>query len=127
MGGHRDAAELIIRHSEGQSAFQRSAGPVSFGSMSLPIEMMVSAGATIRGCNLAPPPDMLAVTPSPAAMARLQRLHAAVSTLAEDAPDILTNPEAARGAEQSLVEAMVVCLSEEKNSVRTVRRSGTMR
>jgi AraC-like DNA-binding protein len=104
----------IIRHGEGESAFQRSVGPASFASMSLPIALMVSAGATIRGCNLTPPRDMLAVMPSPAAMARLQRLHAAVSTLAEDAPDILTNPEAARGAEQSLVEAMVACLSEKE-------------
>ena len=43
-------------------------------------------------------------------MARLQRLHAAVGRLAEDTPEIIAHPEAARGLEQALIEAMVGCL-----------------
>ena len=44
-------------------------------------------------------------------MARLQRLHAAAGRLAEDAPEIIAHPEAARGLEQALIEAMVDCLA----------------
>jgi AraC-like DNA-binding protein len=56
---------------------------------------------------LTPPPDALLVTPSPAAMAKLQRLHATAARLAEGAPEVIAHPEAARGIEQALIEAMV--------------------
>ena len=45
-------------------------------------------------------------------MARLQRLHAAAGQLAKDAPEIIAHPEAARGLEQALIEAMVGCLGD---------------
>jgi AraC-like DNA-binding protein len=37
-------------------------------------------------------------------------LHAAAGYLAEEAPEIIANPDAARGLEQALIEAMVGCL-----------------
>ena len=80
--------------------------------MSLPVEDMASVGAAIAGVDLTPPRDALIVTPSPAAMAKLQRLHAAAGQLAEDAPAVIAHPEAARGLEQALIEAMVGCLGE---------------
>jgi transcriptional regulator GlxA family with amidase domain len=43
-------------------------------------------------------------------MTRLQRLHAAATHLAETAPEIIANPDAARGLEQALTQAMVGCL-----------------
>jgi transcriptional regulator GlxA family with amidase domain len=79
--------------------------------MSLPVEDMVSVGATIAGCDLTPPSNALNLMPAPSAVTRLQRLHAAAGKLAEDAPEIIANPEAARGLEQSLIEAMVACLT----------------
>lgn len=104
--------DCITRFSDGETGFQRSTGPASWASMSLPVAAMVSAGAAIAGCDLAPPRATLAVVPPAAAMARLQRLHADIAKLAEQAPHILAHPEAARGAEQALVEAMVICLAE---------------
>ena len=101
----------IVRYSEGQSYYRRSAGFASYGSMSLPVAHMVSAGAAIAGLDLTPPKDPLVLTPPPSAMARLQRLHAAAGRIAEDAPEIIANPDAARGLEQELIEAMVRCLS----------------
>ena len=62
------------------------------------------------GLDLTPPSDALLITSPPAAMSRLRRLHAAAGDLAENAPEIITNPDAARGLEQALVEAMIVCL-----------------
>jgi phosphate uptake regulator len=43
-------------------------------------------------------------------MAKLHRLHAAAGQLAEDASEIIANPEAARGLEQLLIHALVECL-----------------
>jgi AraC-like DNA-binding protein len=102
----------IVRHNEGQHAFQHSSGFACFGAMSLPIEEMVSVGAALAGGDLTPPRDMLTVTPPPAAMAKLQRLHAAAGQLAEDAPAVIAHPEAARGLEQALIEALVGCLGQ---------------
>jgi len=78
--------------------------------MSLPVEDMASLGETLAGCDLTPPSNAMLVTPSAAAVARLQRLHAAAGQLAEDAPEIFANPDAARGLEQTLINAMVDCL-----------------
>jgi hypothetical protein len=76
----------ILRHHEGGASFQLSSGSACWGAMSLPVEAMASVGAAIAGCDLTPPRDALIVNPSPAAMARLQRLHAAAGDLAERSP-----------------------------------------
>jgi len=102
----------IVRHGEGQVYYQRSSGPASFGGMSLAVEDMAAIGEAMAGIDLKPPRDEILVTPQPAAMARLQRLHAAAGHLAEEAPEIIANPDAARGLEQSLIEAMVGCLAD---------------
>ena len=78
--------------------------------MSLPIAEMASVGA-IAGCDLTPLKDARIITPLPAAMATLQGLHAAAIALAKDAPAVIAHPEAARGLEQALIEAMAGCLS----------------
>jgi len=54
----------IMRHSDGLDAFQRSSGCAYWGSISLPVEAVASAGATLGGCDLAPPKDPLTVTPT---------------------------------------------------------------
>jgi AraC-like DNA-binding protein len=99
-----------MRYSEGQSYYRRSSGFASYGSMSLPVADMVAAGAVLAGLDLTPPKDALTHTPAPRAMAKLQRLHAAAGQLAEDAPEIIAHPEAARSLEQALIEALVGCL-----------------
>ena len=43
----------IVRHSKGDSSFQRSAGSFSWASMSLPVEELAFLGA-ISGCELTP-------------------------------------------------------------------------
>jgi AraC-like DNA-binding protein len=59
---------------------------------------------------VAAPRDPQVVTPPPHEIATLGRLHAAATSLAKDAPQILAMPGAAQGLEQSLIEAMVACL-----------------
>jgi AraC-like DNA-binding protein len=102
-------ASNIIRRGHGETYFQQSDGLACWGAISLPLEDMASLGAG-AGCDLTPPKDALIVTPPPAAMAKLQRLHAVAGQLAEDAPAVIAHPEAARGLEQALIEAMVACL-----------------
>ena len=100
----------IVRHGEGESTFQRSSGSASWGALSLPVEDAAAVGQTLAGCDLTPPRHRLTITPLPSAMARLQRLHAAAEHLAERAPEIIANPDAAYGLEQALLEAIVDCL-----------------
>jgi hypothetical protein len=109
-GGVEMQPTSIMQLSEGRNSFQHSAGSASWGTMSLSVEDMVSVGAAMAGRDLTPPKDALIVIPPPAAMAKLQRLHIAVGHLAEEAPEIIANPDAAHGLEQALIEAMIGCL-----------------
>ena len=110
----------IMRHPQIGSSFQHSSGAVGIGAMSLPLEDMASVGSAIAGCDLTPPRDVLIVAPGRAAMAKLQRLHAAAGDLAETTPEIIAQPEAARGLEQLLIEALIGCLAEAKVDEDTV-------
>jgi AraC-like DNA-binding protein len=101
----------VVRHGQSHDYFQRSSGSASFGTISLPIEDIALVGEVMSGLDLTPPRDAMLITPPPAAMAKLQRLHAAAGRLAENAPEIIANPDAARGLEQALIEAMVGCLA----------------
>jgi AraC-like DNA-binding protein len=111
-GGLEMQPTSIVRHSDADAYHQRSSGSASFAAMSLPAEDMVSVGETAAGCGLTPPRDAMLITPPPAAMAKLQRIHAAAGDLAEKAPEIIANPDAARGLEQALIEALVGCLDD---------------
>ena len=79
--------------------------------MSLSVEVLSLLGEAFAGRDLTPPTDAVSVTPPAAAMAKLQQLHAAAGHPAEHAPSVLAQPEAARGLEQALIEAMVACLA----------------
>jgi len=82
----------IVRYREGQNYYRRSSGFASYGSMSLPVEEIAAVGEALAAVDLRPPRDAMLITPTPAAMARLQRLHAAAGQLAENAPEIIANP-----------------------------------
>ena len=110
-GGFNLQPGSIIRHKVGGNSYQHSMGAAGIGAMSLPLEDMASTLPVIAGCDLPPPTEALLVTPRAGSMAKLQRLHAAAGHLAETAPEVIGHPEAARGLEQSLIEAMVECLT----------------
>ena len=110
-GGAEMLPTNIVRHGEGGSAFQRSSGSACWGAMSLSVADAVAIGETLGGRDLTRPKQTLIVTPAPSAMAKLQRLHAAAGDLAKKSPEIIFNPEASRGLEQALIEAMVACLA----------------
>jgi AraC-like DNA-binding protein len=102
-----DLALLSPRHSHRYRSF----GPVHWGGMSLPLADMAEISAKVAGHDLMPQSDEQIVTPPAVAMAKLQRLHAAAGELAEHAREIIARPEAARGLEEALIDAMVDCLT----------------
>jgi len=79
--------------------------------MSLPVGEIATVGEAMAGFDLTPPRDAILITSAPAAMLRLRRLYAAAGYLAEGAPEIIANPDAARGLEQALIEALVGCIA----------------
>jgi AraC-like DNA-binding protein len=110
-GGTEMHPSAIVRHTRREEYHQCSSGSARFGTMSLPVDDLAAVGEAMAKIDLTPPPDASLVTPSPAAMAKLQKLHAAAARLAENAPKIIDQPAAARGLEQALTEAMVDCLA----------------
>jgi len=111
FGGMEMRPANITQHNVYEDGFLRSSSPASWGSMSLPVEDVVAAG-TVAGRDLTPPKRHSIFAPTPFAMMRLQRLHAAVGHLAIEAPQIIANPGAARGLEQTLTEALIDCLGQ---------------
>lgn len=101
----------ILRYGSAPDHYQHSLGPTQFATMSLPVDVIAAIGEAMTGADLTPPRDSTLITPSPGGLDRLQRLHAAAGHLAEHAPEVIANPDAARGLEQALIEAMVDCLS----------------
>jgi hypothetical protein len=98
-GGRELQPSDIVRCSEGHSYHQRSSGSTCISGLSLPLEDMASVGRTMTGRDLTPPRDPLIFTPPPDAMTKLQRLYAAAEHLAETAPEIIANSDAAYGLE----------------------------
>ena len=107
--GREVASDAIVRAAPYQSCFQRSMGPLCWGTMSLPFEEMQRASITVGGYHLSPPHDDVIVIPPPSALEKFRRLHKAIETLAGDTPEVIAVPEVAHGLEQALIQAMVTC------------------
>jgi AraC-like DNA-binding protein len=84
-------------------------GPARWAALSLPSEDWQEVGAVMLGHDLTPPLDVPRMA-SGAALVRLRRLHAAAVHLAEHAPEVIANPEAARGLEAELTIALAESL-----------------
>ena len=96
----------------GSADHHLSSAASRWGSMSLTPEDFVAAGRAIVGRELSAPSSLThRLRPSPALLSRLLNLHEAAGHLAKTAPDILEQPEVARALEQSLVQAMISCIS----------------
>ncbi|HET8636513.1 MAG TPA: helix-turn-helix transcriptional regulator [Acidobacteriaceae bacterium] len=110
----------VALHGPAQPQYHRLSGPTQWAGMSLdPGEF---AEILPRQEEVAARGLSLIVTPHPAKMSRLCRLHAAAIRVAERKPHILTHPKAARGLEQALIHAMVDCVA-----APDLQRSGQLR
>jgi hypothetical protein len=100
----------LVRRGGAETFFQQSEGPVSWYTISLPVEDIASVGAAIAGCDLTPAKVAITVIPSPGALERLHHLSEAAGHLAQHAPAVIAHLEAARGLERALVEALIHCV-----------------
>ena len=111
VGGMEAERGLVLRQSLARDHYQTSFGPSTWANMSLPVPDL-PAIAFVCGIDLSPPRDSQIMLPSARALGRLQRLHVAAAGLASGAPEILARPEAARGLELALIEALAACLAD---------------
>lgn len=102
----------IMVYGSGATHHHRTSAPCHWGSMSLTPRDLASAGRAIVGRDLAVPSVTYLVRPAALLVARLLDLHEAAGQLAKSAPDLLARPQVARALEQSLVRAMIMCLTE---------------
>ena len=109
--GSEIAANKVIPARAGVSGWHTLSKAGTWGSMSLPNDRLAEAGIALLGRDVTPSHDAVALVVPPLVLRRLRRLHVAAGQLAETAPEIIDNPDAARGLEQSLTEAMVACLN----------------
>lgn len=102
--------EIIVN--DWDSMHRRTEAPCHWAAMSLTPKDLAAAGNAIAGRDLTVPSTTRILRPPPALMAQLLALHAHAGQLAKSAPEILARPQVARALEQSLVRAMIMCLTE---------------
>jgi AraC-like DNA-binding protein len=117
--GYDKVARLCAR----ESYYLRSPEATSYGTVTGPIDDLAPLAAVVGGHDPKFSNHHLTlVAPAPDALANLRRLHETAGTLAEDAPKVLSHPQAARGLEQALIEALVKCVVGEPRTDRAAVR-----
>jgi AraC-like DNA-binding protein len=115
-GAQVEANSLAVMQ-PGRPYHQRFSGPPAWGAASLPVETAVPLLGTIIGRE----PDLFGhrrlIRTSGERIGTLRMLHASAGHLAEQAPEIIRNVEAARGLEQALIMALANCLFGESDDV----------
>ena len=96
---------------KGVEVRQRTSGPISVASLSLPEVSVAPHIKTLFRQDLALPRDHFTFSLPLAMMTRLRHLHNAVIGLAETSPDIIVNDGVARALDSSLTEAALNCLA----------------
>src|SRR5579871_6132520 len=104
--------DSILRPNRSDSYHERTSGETRWCAISLPTELLIGTGDALGGYDLTPTADALTVTPRPQTMETLRRLHASASLLAETTPSVLGEPEVQRSLQQSVIGALVACLSQ---------------
>ncbi|HEX4261630.1 MAG TPA: helix-turn-helix transcriptional regulator [Acetobacteraceae bacterium] len=108
-GGEEMRPTVVARLAEAQMSYQRASGPVSWAAMSLPLDATAATSAAMAGIDITPPQNVVMLASAPPRMERLRQLHAAAGHLAQQAPEIIANPAAARGLEEELVRGLTAC------------------
>lgn len=110
--GHDVRPSDIYRSGVGATYLQQTPGPSIIGAMSLPLSAMDQIKGLIGTGEITLSNNGRVHRPQTDAMQRLRRLHAAAGRLAATAPEVIANPEAARGLEQGLIGALAGCLTQ---------------
>ena len=108
--------DLVIL-SSGAEFYQRAPAACYQATMAMTPEALAEVGRVLVGYDLRAPPVTRIVRPPPREMSRLMSLHRAASDLVAAAPETLEHPEVAKAIEQSLVHAMVRCLTSDAETI----------
>jgi AraC-like DNA-binding protein len=109
IDGNEVRRHQLTQHSLGQSYYHTTLGPAPWAALFLTPEKLEGI-ATLFGSQRRSPHVAHAIMPSAQAMQRLTRLHIMAVRLVRDAPEMLERPEAIRGLEHTVIEALAGCL-----------------
>lgn len=104
----------IVASAAGSTHHLRTEGPCHWATLSMARDDLAAAGHALIGRDPIERSFTRYIRPPSPTMSRLQDLHQTVTKLVVHAPSILAQPEAARALEQTLVHAMIMCVSESK-------------
>jgi AraC-like DNA-binding protein len=104
----------IVRHAHAEEYYEHTTGPLQWGVMSWPHEEIARLGIALAGVDLEAPRSPLVTTPAPGALTGLMRLFAAATALSIDSPDVVASDIPAHSLEQSLAEALIGCVSDQR-------------
>ena len=102
----------IVFHGRGERLHQSTPSRLVWNVIALDPLRLEHYGRALSGTPFSLPLEGKILRPSPRDVARLQRLHAQVSRLAETNPKLLAHTEVARAIEQSLIQTLVACLTD---------------
>jgi AraC-like DNA-binding protein len=102
----------IVASAAGSAHHLRTEGPCHWATFSMTRDDLTAAGHALGGHDPIERSVTRYIRPRLPEMSRLLNLHQVAGQLAESAPHILAQPEAARALKQALVHTMVTCLNE---------------
>ncbi|MBV9198745.1 MAG: AraC family transcriptional regulator [Alphaproteobacteria bacterium] len=111
----------MITFGPGERLHARTAGPCRWGAIQVPQRRLVNYGRVLSGTRFVVPP-VARWRPRRAAVKQLHDLHRAAIRMAEVRATALTDPQAAHGLEQQVLDALIEFLSEEAEEEPTTGR-----
>ena len=124
LGGIEISSRQVVIIIPGEPSPWRSLRACKWCSMSMPQDAFMRMGRALTGKDVVLAKYQRVLTPPSPVMERLQALHGSAGHLADTAPEIVAKPEAARGLEAALVEAMFACIAgAPRDTAATGRRS----
>jgi AraC-like DNA-binding protein len=112
----------IVLHGRGEGLHQSTPGSFVWNVMALDPAQLEKYARALSGKHFTLPLEGKILHPSARDSARLRRLHAQICRLAETKPRLLAHTEVARALEQSLIQALVACLTRASMRAVTVKR-----
>jgi len=104
-------ADAVLQFGTAPDSNQHSLGPTQWANISVDRAELDAMSTDIAEQDLAACGAARVAVPGKSAMCRLRRLHAQAAELASQSSATLAEPEAARGMENQLIEALVDCLT----------------
>lgn len=101
----------IVRHSSGQTFYERTHGSTNWGILSLPTTEMVEFGVATAGFDITAPRNPLRVRPIAEVIDRFLELHADAVSLSVNSPHLLASEEVRRALKQTMIEAAAKALA----------------